>query len=254
MHNLFFRELGEEHEQALVILHGVFGSSDNWLTLGKRFAEHYHVYLVDQRNHGRSPHHDTFTYQAMADDLKEFLQAQEIYNPYIIGHSMGGKVSMLFALQNPERWEKLMVVDIAPRPYPVHHGKILEGLQAIDLSSLKSRRDADQQLAKFEPILGVRQFLLKNLYREDDGFAWRINLPVIARDIEKISIEIEGEAVSKPTQFVRGLKSHYVSDEDKPHIQRLFPQSSFVDFPNAGHWIHAEKPDEFYEVVREFFG
>ena len=253
MNSLFYRELGEENTQTLVILHGLFGSSDNWLTLGKRFAEHYHVYLVDQRNHGRSPHSDTFTYQAMANDLKAFLQEHDIRNPYIIGHSMGGKVAMLFALQNPEPWEKLMVVDIAPRPYPVHHGKILEGLESVDLPNLKSRRDADQQLSEFEPSLGVRQFLLKNLYRSDEGFAWRINLPVIARDIEKVSEEIEGQPVAKPAQFVRGLKSHYISDEDKTPIRGLFPEATFIDFPEAGHWVHAENPNRFYEVVRGFF-
>lgn len=255
MTNLFYRELGEENDQALVILHGVFGSSDNWLTLGKRFAEHYHVFLVDQRNHGQSPHTDEFTYQAMADDLRDFIQDKGIESAYVIGHSMGGKVSMLFALQNPELLEKLMVVDIAPRAYPVHHHRILEGLQAIDLAEIKSRGQADKALAVYEPLLGVRQFLLKNLYRKDKNtFAWRINLPVIARDIEKISIAIEGEVFTKPTCFVRGLKSHYISDEDKSEIQRLFPHSSLVDFEKAGHWVHAEQPDEFYDEVIAFFG
>ena len=253
MIDLFYRELGEENSQPLIILHGVFGSSDNWLTLGKRLAEGYRVFLLDQRNHGQSSHDEEFTYQAMADDLKHFIQDKGLEHAYIIGHSMGGKVSMLFALQNPEMLERLMVVDIAPRAYPVHHEAILNGLQSIDLNSLKSRGQADKALAEYVPILGVRQFLLKNLYRKDKStFAWRINLPVLARDIEKIGVEIEGKAFEKPTRFIRGLNSDYIQDQDQAHIQRLFPNSELVDFPKAGHWIHAEDPDGFYNTTVEF--
>ena len=250
---LHFKKIGDKG-QALIILHGVFGSSDNWMTLGRKLSEHYQVYLVDQRNHGKSPHSEEFSYEAMKEDLKNFIEEHQIENPIIIGHSMGGKVSMLFALQYPELYDQLIVVDIAARSYPVHHGDILEGLNAIHLDGLASRKDADQQFSKYESNMGVRQFLLKNLYRDKEkGFQWRFNLAAITEGIENISIEIKSEQPNdKPTLFIRGLKSHYISDADQPHLATLFPQANFLDFEDAGHWIHAEKPMEFYEAIINF--
>ncbi len=253
---LFFRELGEDGNKPLIILHGVFGSSDNWMTLGRQFSETFKVYLVDQRNHGQSPHSDEFTYEAMKEDLRQFITENQIENPHIIAHSMGGKVAMLFALQYPELYDKLMIVDIAPRAYPPHHESILEGLNAIDLPNLENRKDADETFARYEPNLGVRQFLLKNLYRtKENGFDWRFNLTAITNSIAKIGIEIESEKSNpKETRFVRGLKSHYIADSDKIHIRKLFPNATFTDFEKAGHWIHAEAPKKFYEEVMSFFG
>jgi esterase len=251
---LFFRELGDNGNKPLIILHGVFGSSDNWMTLGRKFAETFKVYLVDQRNHGQSPHSNEFTYEAMKEDFRQFIEDNQIDNPHIIGHSMGGKVSMLFALQYPELYDKLMVVDIAPRAYSPHHDSILKGLSAVDLPNLGSRKEADEAFAHYEPNRGVRQFLLKNLYRADNGFAWRFNLDAITSSISKIGIEIQSEKPNtKDTLFVRGLKSHYIADSDKIHIKELFPNATFTDFKNAGHWIHAETPKEFYEEVINFF-
>lgn len=251
--DLHFRKIGDSG-QPLIILHGVFGSSDNWMTLGRRFAEHHQVYLVDQRDHGRSPHTTEFTYDAMKEDLRHFIENEGIENPIIIGHSMGGKVSMLFALNYPELYDRLVVVDIAARAYPVHHGDILAGLNAIDTASLASRKDADTQLAVYESSFGVRQFLLKNLYRaKESGFRWRFNLKAITEGIENISIEITADEPNhKSTLFMRGLNSHYISDEDKPHLASLFPQAQFLDFEDAGHWIHAEKPNEFYDAIMAF--
>ena len=251
--DLHFRKIGETG-QALIILHGVFGSSDNWMTLGRKFSEHYQVYLVDQRNHGRSPHTEEFTYESMKEDLRRFIEQHNIDHPIIIGHSMGGKVTMMFALEYPELYQKLIVVDIAARSYPVHHGDILDGLNAIELAGLKSRKEADEQFSEYEPNVGVRQFLLKNLYRDKEkGFQWRFNLPAITAGIENISIEITTEQPNqKPTLFMRGLKSHYISDEDKPHLASLFPQAQFLDFEDAGHWIHAEKPLEFFDAIMAF--
>lgn len=250
---LFYKKLGDSG-QPLIILHGVFGSSDNWMTLGRKFAEHHQVYLVDQRNHGRSPQTLEFTYDLMKEDLKNFIQQHKIENPIIIGHSMGGKVSMLFALEYPALYDKLVVVDIAARSYPVHHGSILDGLNAMDIANIKSRKEADEQLAEYESSFGVRQFLLKNLYRDKEkGFQWRFNLAAITQGIENISIEIDAEKPNqKPTLIMRGLNSHYVSDDDKPHLSRLFQQAQFLDFENAGHWIHAEKPVEFYDAIMAF--
>lgn len=253
---LFFRKLGEDGSKPLIILHGVFGSSDNWMTLGRKFSENFKVYLVDLRNHGQSPHSNEFTYEAMKEDLRQFIEDNQIENPQIIGHSMGGKVAMLFALEYPELYDKLMIVDIAPRAYPPHHESILKGLNAVDLDNLESRKEADAIFAQFEPNFAVRQFLLKNLYKsKGEGFQWRFNLQAITQSIAKIGIEIESENQNqKETKFVRGLRSEYISDSDKPQIRQLFPNATFTDFEGAGHWIHAEKPDEFYETVMDFFG
>ena len=238
--------------QPLVILHGVFGSADNWLTLGKRFAEDFEVHLIDQRNHGASAHSNEFSYPAMAADLAEYLSTHQLQNPILVGHSMGGKVVMEFALRNPDAFQKVVVVDIAPRQYPVHHTTILEGLSSIDLPNLKSRGEADKQLAEFIPELGVRQFLLKNLTRNDEkAFVWKINLPVIKREIQTIGVEISGQPVDRPALFIRGDKSKYVQEEDYSHIERLFPQSEIASLP-AGHWVHAEKPDEVYQLIHSF--
>ena len=238
----------------LVILHGVFGSADNWLTLGKRFAEHYEVHLLDQRNHGDSPHSDEFTYPAMAADLKEYLANHGISSPILVGHSMGGKVVMEYAQKNPEGLEKLVVADIAPRQYPVHHTTILEGLSSIDLDGIKSRKEADEQLSQYIKELGVRQFLLKNLGRADKGFEWKINLPVIKREIATIGVEITGPGVDKPALFIRGKKSDYIQDSDYDHIRQLFPQAHIEALPQAGHWVHAEAPDAVYTLIRNFAG
>ena len=239
--------------QPLVILHGVFGSADNWLTLGKRFAEDFEVHLLDQRNHGDSAHSEEFTYPAMAADLAEYLESNNLENPILVGHSMGGKVVMEFAMRYPEAFKKMVVVDIAPRSYPVHHGTILDGLSSIDLQAIKSRGEADKQLAKYIPELGVRQFLLKNLARDpEQGFSWKINLPVIKRDIEKIGVEIVGTPNQKPTLFIRGAQSKYVQDKDLPHIAQLFPNSTVETIDPAGHWVHAEQPDRVYSLIHEF--
>jgi esterase len=218
---LFYKESGEG--QPLVILHGLFGLLDNWTTIAKYLSEKYKVYLVDQRNHGRSPHSDEFSYQLMADDLKEFIEQHDIKDPIIIGHSMGGKAAMTFAFQNPEMLKKLVVVDIAPKNYPVHHDAILDGLFAIKLNELTSRNEADAILAQYVPEFDTRQFLLKNLYRNEDmSFAWRINLPVLASKIEEIGGSFGGEyTFEKPTLFIRGLKSNYIKEKDFDTIHQI---------------------------------
>jgi pimeloyl-ACP methyl ester carboxylesterase len=249
---LFYRELGQG--EPLVILHGVFGSSDNWVTVSKLLSEDYKVYLVDARNHGQSPKSDQFDYDVMSEDLKEFLTAHSIQDSIIIGHSMGGKIAMKFASKYPEMLKKLIVADISPRFYKRHHDTILEGLKSIDLDQLSSRQQADEQLAKFVPEPGVRQFLLKNLYRNSENrFDWRINLGVIDRNIENI-----GEALSDtiritiPTLFVKGSLSNYIGKQDEELIHKMFPNSKIETVEGAGHWVQAEKPQEFIEIIRRF--
>ncbi len=248
---LFYREMGQG--RPLVILHGLFGSSDNWLSIAKTLSEHYKVYLVDQRNHGQSPHDSEFNYAVLAEDLNTFLKDNNIENPLIIGHSMGGKAAMEFAVRYPQKWEKLIVVDIAPKAYKVHHDQILDGLNALNLATLTSRNEADEQLSKWVPEMGVRQFLLKNLARDNSGFVWKINLPIITQNIEIIGHGLSKRLeVEKPVLFIRGENSHYIKDEDFELIAQYFPSAKISTIANAGHWVHAEQPDEFISVVQNF--
>lgn len=247
-----FKKIGEG--APIIILHGVFGSSDNWLSIGKVLGEHNTVYLPDLRNHGDSFHDDVFTYEAMVNDLVEMIEKEKIQDPIIIGHSMGGKVAMKFAVNHPDLFDKLVVVDIAPRAYRPHHQQILEGLKAIDLSQINSRKEADDTLAKYVPEMGVRQFLLKNLSRDEDkNFVWKLNLPVIDKNIENVGEGIEEQiAISKPTLFLRGGNSRYIKNEDIINIVAIFPNAEVKTIEGAGHWLHAEKPEEFIEIVRHF--
>lgn len=251
MQELYFRELGEG--KPLIILHGLFGSSDNWLTLGRKFAEDYKVYILDQRNHGQSFHDNDFSYEAMASDLKQFIDSKGIEDPHVLGHSMGGKTAMTFATTNPDSIDKLIVADIGPQSYPVHHTSILKGLFSIDLQSIKSRKEADEQLTQYISEMGIRQFLLKNLTRSGSDFAWRINLPVIAQSIEQIGKGLnQNTSYTNPALFVRGEKSDYVKDSDFNLIHSTFTNCKLETVLGAGHWLHAEKPQEFYDIVMNY--
>lgn len=249
---LFFRELGGQG-QPFIILHGLMGSSDNWLTQAKLLADQYHIYMIDQRNHGQSSHSDEFDYKVLANDIKDFIQQHHLNNPIVLGHSMGGKAAMNFAISNPGLLDRLIVVDIAPKAYPVHHDNIVDGLKAIPIDTLQSRNQADEILARFVPQADVRQFLLKNLARKPQGgFAWKINLPVIDKNLEFISADLQFTGTfTKPSLFVRGVNSNYVKDEDRSRIKELFPNSTLITM-DTGHWVQAEKPQEFVEVVRNF--
>lgn len=248
---LFFRELGSG--QPFIILHGLMGSADNWLTQAKMLASEYQVYTVDQRNHGLSPHSDEFDYKVLANDIKDFINEHALQKPIVLGHSMGGKAAMNFAVSNPTMLDHLIVVDIAPKPYPIHHDRIVEGLKAIPIDSLQTRNEADEILSHYVPEADVRQFLLKNLSRKPaGGFSWKINLPVIDKNLELISADIQFPGTyNGPSLFVRGGKSRYVKDEDRTRIKELFPNSSLVTM-DTGHWVQAEKPQEFVEVVKNF--
>lgn len=248
---LFYKELGEG--DPIVILHGVFGSSDNLLSPAKLLADEYKVYLLDQRNHGSSPHSQEFTYDDMASDLMEFLEAKKIRNPLIVGHSMGGKTVMNFAANYPDFEARYVVMDISPRFYKRHHDEILDGLNSIDLESLESRQEADKILGEKVAELPVRQFLLKNLERTDSGFRWRINLPVITDKIDNVGEGLsEDIVIDKPFLFIRGDQSNYIRERDEELIKKQFRDVKIVTIHGAGHWLHAEKPQEFAETIREF--
>lgn len=251
--NLFYRQVGEG--QPIIILHGIFGSCDNWLTTSKSIADKgYTIYAIDQRNHGRSPHSDVFDYEALAADLMEFIEMHQIHQPILMGHSMGGKTVMNFAMRYPNTFSKLVIVDMATKFYPIHHSQILKGLATIDLANLKTRNEADEILSRFEPSLGVRQFLLKNLYKnESSQFDWRINLPVISNNIALVGNAVPDlRVVTEPTLFMRGQKSNYVLDRDIPDIQKLFSNAVFDTVEGAGHWIQAEQPEGFLKSLITF--
>ena len=239
----------------LIILHGFLGMSDNWKTLGNRFAEHgFEVHLVDQRNHGRSFHDGTFSYGVMAQDLKYYCDAHELDSIALIGHSMGGKTAMEFATTFPKLVSKLVVADIAPKEYPLHHQDILKALSELDFEVIRSRGHADKVLGNYIKELGTRQFLLKNLYWIQKGqLALRINLPVLAAQVEAVGTSLRQDALYEGTTlFIRGGNSGYVESIDELLIKRHFPNAKIATIQGAGHWLHAENPSEFYQIVKDF--
>ncbi|TYA55144.1 alpha/beta fold hydrolase [Formosa maritima] len=240
-----------------VILHGFLGMSDNWKTLGTKFSEqNYEIHLLDQRNHGRSFHSDDFNYQVMVEDLKNYCEANKLNEIILLGHSMGGKVAMLFAATYPELVSKLLIADISPRFYPTHHDAILEGLSSLDFKKMESRGEAEDQLFKYVSDYGTRQFLLKNLYWNDEKeLALRVNLEALKENIEEIGEALPIHAQYKgDTLFLRGDKSEYIGLQDESIIKSHFPNSKIVTISNAGHWLHAENPNDFYNEVMSFLG
>lgn len=248
---LFYRELGEG--QPIIMLHGIFGSSDNWLTHSRMLSDNYHTYALDLRNHGQSFHDDAFDYPSMVEDVIEFMETHQIHDPVVMGHSMGGKVAMNLAVAHPEKVQKLIVVDIAPRPYNMENYVVLQGLNSIDIDKVTSRQEADQMLARHVDEADTRQFLLKNLQRKPEGgFKWKLNLPAISENIAHIGLPLQFEGkFEKPTLFVRGRQSGYVRDKDVEVIKGIFP-NAVLETLDTGHWVPAEKPKEFVELVRRW--
>lgn len=253
---LHYKELGAPTAPPMVIMHGLFGTLDNWMTLGRALAEEFHVYLLDMRNHGHSPHAPEWDYFLMAEDLLEFLDDRGLEQVLLVGHSMGGKAAMQFAALHPERLRGMVVVDIAPRHYPPHHQQILGALGAVRLEGVQSRGEVEQQLAAHIADDGVRLFLLKNLYRKPEGgFGWRMNLPVIASRIEEVGKALlQRTPIEVPTLFVGGGASGYILPPDEADIAERFAHAQVVMLPGAGHWVHAERPRELLGLLREFAG
>lgn len=241
----------------LLILHGLFGSLQNWAWHCKKFAEHFSVYALDMRNHGASPHDGDMNYQLMAKDVLEFMEDHQLQSAHILGHSMGGKVAMQLALMAPERVKLLVIADVAPVHYGGkrgEHDEIFEGLCAVDVDVLASRSDADAQLAAYVDDEVVRQFLLSNLTRSDSGgFRWRINLPVLKASYPKLrEAPVADAAYSGEVLFVRGDLSEYILPQHKDEVLRLFPKAKVKTITQTGHWLHAEKPETFYRIVSDF--
>jgi esterase len=237
----------------LIILHGLLGCLDNWHTMSRTLASSFRVIAVDQRNHGRSGHSDVFTYGAMAADLTELLDHLQIPSASVLGHSMGGKTAMQCALSYPDRVDKLIAVDIAPREYPRLHDELLDAMRAVDLRSMTARQQVDARLAQRVPDFAERQFLLKNLARDDaGGFFWRPNLEAIHNHYLEIARAIGSDTpFDGPALFVRANKANYILPSDFPAIRHLFPDSTIVGI-ESGHWIHADAPVIFADFVIRF--
>lgn len=253
MIELNYKSLGQGYP--ILILHGLFGTLDNWQTIARHLSEHHTVYLIDLRNHGRSPQLPEMNYPAMAEDLRHFMESHGMYQAHIIGHSMGGKVAMQFALEHSDMVEKLLVVDIAPKAYPGGHQTIFEALLSLDLSTLTERQQAEAHLATYIAEADVRLFLMKNLSRQKGGgFEWKMNLPVIYENYPQILAAIDSPwTFDKPTIFVRGEHSDYVQDADMARIRALFPNAQLHTIAGAGHWVHAEQPDALLQLALSFF-
>ncbi|RME18920.1 MAG: alpha/beta fold hydrolase [Bacteroidetes bacterium] len=249
---LFFRKYGQG--QPLIILHGLFGQSDNWNTLAKKFSENgLQAYIVDLRNHGQSPHDDEMNYEVMARDVKELVDAESIQSPVMMGHSMGGKVTMMFDRLYPDVLKKLIVVDILPKQYPGGHTEVFQALNAVNFDLVKTRKDAEDILRQHLKDEAVIQFLLKNIHWETaERLNWRFNLSVIQKNYENILAEIPYYQSLKPCLFLRGERSSYIKDEDEHLIKRYYPAAELVRIPHAGHWIHAEQPQLFMQAVLQF--
>jgi len=248
---LNYKQMGSG--QPLIVLHGLFGSLDNWMTLGRRWSEDFSVYLLDLRNHGRSPHTPEHTLNAMADDVIDFMDGQNLQSASVLGHSMGGKVVMELALKHPERIRSAIIADMGPQEYERGHDQIFKALQSVDFSVIEQRSDITDQLKKFISNPGVVAFLAKNAARSGQGFHWKMNLDVLESGYENILRPIiSDQPYEKKVLVLKGEKSPYVTPEAELMLLDLFPRVEIRTLPEAGHWLHAEQPELFYEKVHDF--
>ncbi len=261
---LKFRKSG--HGSPFVILHGLYGASDNWISISRKLEERFTVFIPDLRNHGHSPHTTTHTYQDMADDLLQFFKDHQIGKAIVLGHSMGGKLAMMFAAEYPELVTSLIVADIAPKSYHsvekpfktvLQHEIILGLMEELNLVAVSSRKEIDHFLAEKLKDSTLRQFLIKNIHRnKEDYFEWKINVPVLKYALTSVTSDVASEwfadrspILSYPVTFIRGLQSDYISNDDIPVIKDIYPEARVIDIAGAGHWLHAEQPEKFVEAV-----
>ena len=261
---LKFRKSG--HGAPLVILHGLYGASDNWISIARKLEGRFTIFLPDLRNHGHSPHTSSHTYQDMVDDLHLFFNDHHITSAIVLGHSMGGKVAMMFAAEYPELVTGLIVADIAPKSYNLNdrpyktvleHELILGLMEELNLVAVSSRKEIDHFLAEKLHNTTLRQFLIKNIQRnKDDYFEWKINVPVLKHALVSITSGVNSSwfddrkpILNYPVTFIRGMKSDYISDDDLPMIRDIYPEARVIDIPDAGHWLHSEQPEKFVEAV-----
>ncbi len=251
---LFLRQYGQGFP--VIILHGLFGMSDNWVSFGRRLSRDFNVIIPDLRNHGQSPHSPVFDFPSMEQDILELLDERGIQEADLIGHSLGGKVAMLIAMNHPERVRKLVIVDIGPRSYPENHEHmdLLNAMMSVDPAKAHSRSDIEKELKQYISGEKLRQFLLKNVYwKSPSQLGWRLNLSGIHSNLLRIFQSVEGaEPFTKQALFIRGGRSEYISDQDIPDIQKKFPRASIRTIEPASHWVHADEPEKFYDLVTEF--
>ena len=264
---LFYRKYGQG--PTLIIVHGLYGSSDNWAGIARALGKYFEVFVVDQRNHGRSPHSEEHNYELMKDDLNEFVEKHSIGKAIFLGHSMGGKSVMFFAAAHPEKVNGLIVVDIVPKSYrfpdealkkTIDHRTILKSMEGVDLSLVSTRDEVDQALSRDIRIEKVRQFLMKNLERDgQNGFRWKLNITSLNKHLDSIlsgmnenDFERGREISGFPVLFIKGANSNYILDSDKALIKTIFPYSELATIPEAGHWLHVEQPGLLVETIQEF--
>jgi pimeloyl-ACP methyl ester carboxylesterase len=250
---LHYKKYGDG-AKTIIILHGLFGSLDNWQSLGKKFGENYSTYILDQRNHGKSTHTDVHSYQEMANDLNEFMDDIDIEQAFIIGHSMGGKTAMQFAIEYPNRVRKMIIVDIAPKYYAPHHQDIIGALESIDFNIENDRKLVQEKISLTIENPGIVQFLMKGLtWVKPEQLGWKFNLAVLSKQIENIGEKLTGHAYfTNPTLFIRGERSDYITEDDIDLIEEAFPMAQYATIQNAGHWLHAENPNQFFKEVISF--
>jgi len=240
----------------VIILHGLFGMLDNWQTFAKKLAESHMVFIIDQRDHGKSIHTEEFNYELLSEDLYTFMNEHWIYETKLIGHSMGGKTVMQFAANYPDMIEKMVVVDIAPIAYKPGHQVIFEALYGVDIEKVKSRKEVESVLSNYIDDSGIRQFLMKNLQRNKNtgGFRWKMNLNLLYSAYENIIADVnQPEPIEVETLFVRGQRSKYIGETGEVAIINRYTNGKLVTIADTGHWIHAEKPMELLELVLDFF-
>lgn len=259
---LFYRLLGEG--TPVVILHGLFGSSDNWIPIGRKISEKYRVIVVDLRNHGLSPHSDVHTYQSMVSDVFELLTTLNIDCVHIMGHSMGGKVAMKFAAEYPERVISLTIADILPKNYLENqvstfesdfHNVIFETIKRIDLQSFKTRKEFENQVGKIISDKQIANSILKNLKLSGKSVEWKINVPILKVQLNHLLSEINFDdlpQINKPTLFIRGSKSNYITDFEFNKTKNVFPEAKLTTIEGATHWLHIEKNEEFSMLFLNF--
>lgn len=264
---LFFRKEGSG--DPLVILHGLYGSSDNWLGIARKLAARWSVFVPDLRNHGHSPHHPDHSYEAMKTDLALFLEEHGIKQPVLIGHSMGGKVAMYYAADYPENVKKLVVADIAPRDYledgdesQYHlHRNIFGAMLGLNIQKMKTRSEVGDRLAEQIDSREIIQFLLKNVTTDPQThrLCWRLHVEALYNNLEEIVGGVNERwladripVTAYPVLFIRGLESNYIREKDIALIRRIYPDACVTGIPGAGHWLHAEQPELFLEAVERF--
>jgi pimeloyl-ACP methyl ester carboxylesterase len=249
---LFFQKFGKSAKK-IVVLHGLFGSGDNWRTTIKVFENEFTIFLVDLRNHGRSFHHPDHNYALMAQDLNQLFEEQHIHNAVLVGHSMGGKAAIEFTTANPDKVSKLIVVDIGLRQYTGHHSHIFEGLFSVPINTISERSQAEAILKQYIPDKSTVSFLMKSLYRKSEGgFAWRFALDYLYQQYYNIlSPVFPNKQINLPTYFILGEKSQYVIPEEYDEIKKQLVTATFITIPNAGHWVHVDNPDDFIKTLHQ---